>query len=296
MGLKHNYMVRRQDMQETLFLKILKRWRILDKKEKLKDLQAFESLNAKFENRREREIILSGLGATGQLNTDAQYCKDKPDFIILNDNFSNKSATSTMGAIFHEGFHADVDDYFNRNGDLKALAHIDDARLKEEYSLKDIIYNRATHKDLVPLFALQYYEEKLVRQETCLYLIHNLLQCCETENDVKMLFDTYYYEILGELFNYNTFCESNRNFSYEAYQQQLYGPVKNFDAQIFKQYILDTATSGSIVSGIDPNILKHFNKNYELFLQSQRNVRNPQRLREIINKMMKNINTDAHTI
>ena len=283
-------------MKETLFFKILQRWNISGKKEKLRDLQAFESINAKFENRKEREIVLSNLAATGSFDTAAQYCNDKPNYIILNDNFSNKSATATMGAIFHEGFHADVDDYFNRNGDLKALSPIDVGRLKEEYSLKDIIYNRATNKDLVPLFAVQYYEEKLVRQETCLYLLNNLLKSCETENDVKILFETYYYEIMGEFFNYNTFCETNRNFSDEAYQKLLYLPSKNIDAKIFEKYLLDTTTSGTISSGVNPNILKHFNKNYTLFLQSQKNTRNPQQLHEIVNKMIVNIKTDAHTI
>lgn len=283
-------------MKETLFFKILQRWNISGKKEKLRDLQAFESINAKFENRKEREIVLSDLAATGAFDTAALYCKDTPDYIILNDNFSSRSATSTMGAIFHEGFHADVDDYFNRNGDLKALSPIDDGRLKEEYSLKDIIYNRATFEGLVPLFATQYYEEKLVKQETCLYLLYNLLKSCETEKDVKALFETYYYEIMGEFFNYNTLCETNRNFSDEAYQQLLYLPSKNIDVKIFEQHLLDTTTSGTIYSGVDPNVLKHFNKNYTLFLQSQKNARNPQRLHEIVRKMMANIKTDAHTI
>lgn len=282
-------------MKDTLFIKIIKRWESLTTQEKLKNLQEFENQNAQFEDRSKRKIVLTELEKSNKFEAAAEYCIDTPDLILLNSNFANFSAVSNMANVFHEGFHAYVDDYFNRDNDLSTLSKVDENKLKEEYSLKGIIYNRATHSRLIPLFAVQYYEEKLVRDETCLYLIYNLLKSCESENDFRQMFKIYYYDILGLLFNYQTFCQSN-NLTEEAYQKSLYQPAKNLDAIFFREHILDPNSAGKISSGVNPALLKHLEKNYNLFKQSQLNARNPQLTNMFVNAMLSNMITDSHTI
>ena len=280
-------------MKDTLFLEILKYWDRFDKQEKLKHLQLFESLNAKFENRSEREIVLCKTGHAGSQEVGGRYSFDAPSIIQLDSNFSRKDAIDNMSIVFEEGFHSLVDDFFNRHTDLKALTPIDEKKLKEEYSLKHIIYNRAAHEGLLTLFSLKYYEEHIVKEETCLYLIYNLLQTCESLEDCKILFGIYYYKILGKLYNVNNFTKQLEMQASPKTYEYILQLVKNVDAILFKQHVLDNRTTNKIISGFDPQILNHFDKNYKLFVLSQQNAKNDHMVKDLVSKMIENINIDS---
>lgn len=283
-------------MKDTLFLEILKYWNKLNEKEKIKYLQAFESLNAKFENRTEREIVLVDAGNVDGNSIEGEYSFKTPSIIKLDSKFSKTSAINNMSTIFHEGFHALVDDFFNRNTDLKALAQVDNEKLKDEYALKHIIYNRAKHEGVLTLFSLKYYEEKLVREETCLYLIYNLMQTCESLEDCQMLFGIYYYNIMGQLYNAKNFEQQlDAKYSPRTYDNIL-RLVKTFDVNLFKEHVLDSDTKNKIVSAINPNLLKHLDENYNLFIQSQQNASNQIVANRLISRMIDNVHRDFSII
>ena len=279
-------------MKNTLFVELLSIWNKLSKKEKLKYLQKFEAMNASFANREEREIVLGRLSKTGIANTSAIYSSENPSIITLNSNFMNFSAIENISTIFHEGFHASVDDFFKQKTDLRTYSPIDEQRLREEYSLKDIIYNRAQFEKLILSFTLGFYEENIVKYETCLYLISNILKTCETLDDCQSFFGIYYADVLGDLFNYTQYKNTIDNLSHYTYNQIL-SIARNIDSAIFSDKILDASTNKKIISQIDPIALENFDKNFKLFIEIQKHPHNKNFVDMIVSQMIENLHKDC---
>lgn len=250
-------------MKESLILEIVQAWKKLSKAEKIKILQDFESLNAKLQNREERELILTKFD---NKNKSAFYKFDEPSYLFISE--APRESMSALSDVYHEGFHALVDDFFNDKADLTTLSPIDKDRFFEERKYLKLIFHRAKQEGLCTLFSLKYYEEQLVRKETCLYFIYNLLQTCENMKDLQMLFTVYHDKVLGDYYMYGKCVkqvECNASMTYEGILRLAY----NLDSIFHGEHIYDISTTKKLYDKKDEALLRHFEKNFKLFAERQ---------------------------
>ena len=257
-------------MKKNLFYNIIQEWNGLSLKEKLANLQKFEELNADFEGRKAREIVLKQIQ---RLDADAEYRFNEPNLIIINNNrINNKNPFKMLENVFHEGFHALCDDYFNNKTDLKAFSQVDKERLIDERRKVDLIYNRAYHERALTLFSLAYYEEKLVRKETCLYFIYNLLQCYENMADCQKLIEIYH-ENIGSYYSYETF-KNHIDMQYETHSyEEIRRLVDVMDIKIYSDRLREVNTDKNVVQYPQSStVLRNFERGLEELSKFQNNI------------------------
>lgn len=275
-------------MKQTIFTDILTRWKGLSQKEKLALLQKFEEVNAKFEKREEREVIIDKKLPS---SIRAEYRFKEPTFLFLNSDFHQYSPAEGMDSVFHEGFHALVDDFFHDKANLRTFTPIDKDRFMLEYALRDIIYERLKHEGALALFAYKYYEESLVRFETCLYFIYNLLRTCENLNDCTNMFIVYADEILGMYYNYQKTAHEVEKVSKYPYDTMVAIALK-IDQFQFANKINPIETSKTITSPISPKVLAHFEENFKIFVQIQQLSNNKHLVAVLSQKLIENVKRD----
>ena len=224
-------------MKKSLFYNIIQEWNGLSLKEKLTYLQKFEELNADFEGRKAREIILKQIE---RVDADAEYRFNEP--------------------------------YFNNKTDLRTFSYVDIERLLDERRKIDLIYNRAVYERALTLFSLAYYEEKLVRKETCLYFIYNLLQCYENMADCQKLLDIYH-ENIGSYYSYETF----KNHIDMQHGTNFYEKIRNLvdviDIKIFSDRLREVNTDKNVVQYPQSStVLRNFERGLEELGKFQNNI------------------------
>ena len=229
-------------MKKNLFYKIVEQWNELSLKEKIELLQKFEQSNAILQGRKAREIV-----TTDEFGPEisAAYSFDEPSIIKLGQ--IQAGAISAMDIIFHEGFHALCDDYFNNKADLKTFSHINKNRLHNEKSKINLIQSRANYEGVFTLFCLSYYEEELVRKETCLYQIYNLLSCCESKKDCEEIFNIFCNDLLFEYLQYTEFVKRINKAVGENYYKEMLTRVNTLDAKAFSHKLININTSKNIL-------------------------------------------------
>ncbi len=255
-------------MKKSLFYNIIQEWNGLSLKEKLTYLQKFEELNADFEGRKAREIILKQIE---RVDADAEYRFNEPSLITINNRI-NENPFKMLESVFHEGFHALCDDYFNNKTDLRTFSYVDIERLLDERRKIDLIYNRAVYERALTLFSLAYYEEKLVRKETCLYFIYNLLQCYENMADCQKLLDIYH-ENIGSYYSYETF----KNHIDMQHGTNFYEKIRNLvdviDIKIFSDRLREVNTDKNVVQYPQSStVLRNFERGLEELGKFQNNI------------------------
>lgn len=255
-------------MKKSLFYNIIQEWNGLSLKEKLTYLQKFEELNADFEGRKAREIILKQIE---RVDADAEYRFNEPSLITINNRI-NENPFKMLESVFHEGFHALCDDYFNNKTDLRTFSYVDIERLLDERRKIDLIYNRAAYERALTLFSLAYYEEKLVRKETCLYFIYNLLQCYENMADCQKLLDIYH-ENIGSYYSYETF----KNHIDMQHGTNFYEKIRNLvdviDIKIFSDRLREVNTDKNVVQYPQSStVLRNFERGLEELGKFQNNI------------------------
>lgn len=178
-------------------------WRNYSTEKRLLCLQEFENNCARFEKRSVRKIVLNKESTTTHGQDNAHYFFDNPSVITLrsvSDDFF-----TCIDSVFHEGFHAATDDFFNDKSNLLLLFSVDKERLINEYKLRDIIYNHCLHNNKEILFNIAYYEERIVRQQTYYFLLMQAMNVCKDKDEFKDYFIKYYHEkIVGQWFSYKT--------------------------------------------------------------------------------------------
>lgn len=271
-------------MKQSLILEICQAWCKLSRKEKIKLLQQFEECNAAFQKREVREVVENSSLEKG---TAAVYSYDAPSYIFLSTLRDDNNAIDVLSDVYHEGFHAYVDDFFHDKSDLSLFSNVDAERMFKERELQHLLYNRAMQEGLLTLFSLKYYEEKLVRIETCLYFLYNLLQSCENLHDVNCILQLYHDRIMGAFYNYDRYAHMVDKTSKIQYDQ-LMALVQTVDIMFFKDHLQSISTTKEIHDVVHPQLLRHFEKNFKVFTRLQGEMRSLSR-QQLTREFVKNI-------
>lgn len=282
-------------MKNTVFFEVLSKWQRLSEKEKVKLLQRFEEENAKFAQRQAREIILDSKGKVVGNGAYGVYCRTEPSYLFLSPQALKGSAVGAMDTTTHEGFHAWIDDYFVKNTDLRTFSHVDKNKLHFDREYMNLLYNRASFEGLLALFSLMYYEEEVVGFETCLYLIYNLLNTCENMSDCELLLQIYYYDILGVRFSRDQYAKAIQSQSKLSFDQ-IRNIVLAIDERSFADHKIPITTTAKLGRWNKPNVLRNFDDNFKLFVESQVNVRDDARVRKCVQQMLLNNARDIENI
>ncbi|MBQ8430819.1 MAG: hypothetical protein IJX26_02600, partial [Clostridia bacterium] len=202
-------------MKDTLFSETIRYWSIMSKEEKKQRLQLLENVNSKIQGRKTRGLEFSCLDG----NTGGMFDPQKPDYLFINENtVNNLPSYIGMDIVYHEGKHSLIYDYLNgnrsfshHNSNGKINLSVLGNASKESLVSHDIILDFDLSKEIIceEYLSVISSEENLVREETELYLLSNLLDICENEKDCNELFKLYLYPFLMKI-KYRKFVVKNK--------------------------------------------------------------------------------------
>ena len=189
----------------SLFEETLNYWKKFSKKEKIKHLQMYESINAKLHNRDEREVRLDNR----QTIIDNKYFMggtfDKRKPTVLNITLLSNDecdAIFALDATYHEGYHAYFYDFLQDKVDLKTLSNqkrVEDFINKYKMNVLTCALllnnNPRKSKKIENWFLDASTEEMLVYKESAIYAIYNLLKMANSQTNLSFSFDNYIFII-----------------------------------------------------------------------------------------------------
>lgn len=186
-------------MKDNLFSQALNYWTEMSSQERKDTLQKFETMNAKLQDRKAREIMLSA-----SKKYSGYFDGKSPNNIFINEKYVNipskdpncyGSAFKNILTIYHEGFHASFYDYKKGLKDLKILSQLDKKQIFDNI-VADIIFDYSRldsclDDENIPILCYYRHEEQLARKESVLFMLYNLLNICEDSHDCVRLFKIY---------------------------------------------------------------------------------------------------------
>ena len=182
---------RRNLMKKNTLLDIIEYWYDLSEQEKVDLLQRFEEENSKFQNRKARELVVD----KEMKKISGAFKYSQPNQIFIQPT-SHHNGTYFANTIIHEGYHAYVFDHMRDLCDLTFYGKINKRSFYlEEEHLRGIQELCSKIKDGKKLNYFYNTEEQIVRKETALHMIYNLLKNCESKKDIIKIIP-YYTEIM----------------------------------------------------------------------------------------------------
>lgn len=182
-------------MRQTIVTTILEDFKKMDRDTQRRYLQFFEKYCASHFNRPERDVVYES-----ELDNN---CKENGFYDTLAPHriniFYNNNPLGILMTVFHEGYHALIDDFFNeRTNKLRAMSQIDRTRFYFEYihTLEIAQRTMGQYRDEI---CLSKYEEILTRKETALNILTALMVASETDEDINQNL-RYYQKILHSAF------------------------------------------------------------------------------------------------
>ena len=246
----------------------------MNKVQKIKRLQDFENMVARFQGRKPKTLTTT---IKKDILEEQKSMGRKPYAFYDKENFTKiyviEFTDNPMDAIkdvIHEGWHGYVDDFISRKGTLKTFFKIDKERLVIESQGLLKIYKEAVDTGKLALFDAFSMEERLNYKETTLYITKFLLDAAENKMDVLALLDVlhvaYYYPAENE----------RRGKAFEkqhkiTYDELAFNALNNQN----DTELIDVSNSGNIIDGIDPELLSFFDKAFPIYQEYYSLINNP---------------------
>lgn len=216
-------------MERSIFFEIIKNWFLFTERDKKELLQEFEKQNSKLQSRPERNIVFYEPTENFETCLGFYNITDRSCINVFPANISkcpeSLQALVMLDTIFHEGTHAMVDDALEPNGRFKTstkfnLGNMEKFKLVSETilytNLKKILTN-----DQISLLMSYCPEESLVRRETIMFLVYNIIK--ETKNDLDLQDKFFHYSSL--ICDYKSFLKDKNEHS--AVYNTLFSNVEN---------------------------------------------------------------------
>ena len=242
-------------MKNTTLWKIVKYWNELSYQEKLDLLQKFEVENSEIQKRAPRELVVN---KELEANVGGLFSYNTPDVIFpphptLFDGIDMANSTA------HEGYHAYIYDHLNDKCDLNLYS---DINIEEFYKEKG--YDLRLHslcqacEDGDLLFSLYGQEECLVRKETALHLIYNLIKSCENKSDIIKMAE----------FHTRILDDETRPEKEKLHLNKLikFCALKSICEEVFKNSLHLYNTTKKVNKNSCPALVKHFDENLKIFM------------------------------
>lgn len=178
-------------MKENFFSDILLYWNKLSLQQKKNALQDFEIMNSILDDRQAREVVISKIDNENVLG---QYRHEEPSLLYVNKELMGYvSGGQFADTVRHEGFHALMHDFADGRANLTVIGDISKQKVVEGKVTDSVASAMLPESFVLGCHVLQAisYEERLVRRQTALYVLYNLLNMCENIEDTLVVFKDY---------------------------------------------------------------------------------------------------------
>lgn len=244
-------------MKKNLLTDILFNWNNFKFSQKVQKLQLFENQISKFQGRKPRKIQTEDkLGLFNDINKNRNasnfYCRNDIKNIYML-NLERLTAMEALEFLFHEGFHAYVDDFINgRVKTLRLYSELDKERFNIEEENILSISAKFKEKNMISLFDRFFIEEKTNYLEDSIYISKLLLDSIENFDDANTLF-SYFILAMGiyiDNIEMGKSLETKYNTTYEDVVIEALNNPSEEKIALNKK--------GRIVNNIDPDFYKFF--------------------------------------